>query len=73
VGDYNGDGIVDSGDYALWRHQAGNTGSYETWRAHFGQSNTGAAGTLTGNTIPEPSSIVLLVTALGCAAFCARR
>jgi hypothetical protein len=39
-GDFNGDGFVDSADYAVWRDGLGATHSqadYHLWRANFGQ------------------------------------
>jgi hypothetical protein len=53
LGDYNGDGIVDAGDYTLWHDSLGSTtnltadgngngmidaGDYDVWRANFGQT-----------------------------------
>jgi hypothetical protein len=73
VGDYNGDGNVDAGDYTIWRHRAGNVASYDFWRANFGQSISRAEGTMTGAAVPEPLALVLLLAAaLGCAAIRAR-
>jgi hypothetical protein len=78
VGDYNQDGVVDAADYATWRNEVGTanslandpiggdirTAQYDQWRAHFGQTvgNNGTIST-SGSSIPEPSSIVLLVAA----------
>ena len=44
-GDYNGDGVVDAGDYIVWRNGLGTTyklSDYNVWRAHFGQSLPGS-------------------------------
>jgi hypothetical protein len=38
-GDINGDGVVDAADYVAWRKDGGTQDDYDTWRAHFGQSN----------------------------------
>jgi T5SS/PEP-CTERM-associated repeat protein len=76
-GDYNDDGRVDSADYTVWRDQLGSNvslpnddtpgvdnGDYDRWKAHFGQ--TAGAGSFNFGTpiIPEPSTFVLLLSAL---------
>jgi T5SS/PEP-CTERM-associated repeat protein len=76
-GDYNQNGRVDAADYVLWRNtlsQAGvglaadgngngqiDSGDYNIWRAHFGQS--AGNGALTGGSVPEPSTLALLILA----------
>lgn len=71
-GDYNGDGIVDAGDYTVWRDSLGQTGlnlpadgngsgdidqeDYQVWRQNFGQSNAASAATVS---VPEPSALLL--------------
>jgi hypothetical protein len=67
-GDYNGDNIVDSRDYVLWRNTVGSTSQlaadgngdgvvnqadYDVWRTHFG--STPAAGAFLNASVPEPS------------------
>jgi hypothetical protein len=67
-GDYNGDNIVDSRDYVLWRNTLGSTSQlaadgngdgvvnqadYDIWRTHFG--STPAAGAFMSSSVPEPS------------------
>lgn len=74
LGDYNQDGVVDIGDYAVWRNSVGagtlpnrdpsSTGpigaaDYNTWRAHFGASVFGSGSELIGAAIPEPVGGVL--------------
>ena len=63
-GDYNEDGAVDAADYVLWRKNDRTQIGYDRWRAHFGQTTgTGsAAGPLT--TVPEPATIVILLTGM---------
>jgi hypothetical protein len=73
-GDYNRDGIVDAGDYCVWRDTLGSTASlvadgngdgtvnqadYTVWIAHFGQS--GGSGSLTATAVPEPATLVMLL------------
>jgi hypothetical protein len=69
-GDYNDDGVVDAGDYVVWRMLAGQTGGgfaadsnldgqvdaldYDFWRSQFGQ--TAGSGS---SAIPEPAAILL--------------
>jgi hypothetical protein len=75
-GDYNGDGIVDSADYTIWRDELGQvgvgmaadgnhdntigSGDYDVWTAHFGQT-TGGSGAMAGHAVPEPVSAELLL------------
>ena len=74
-GDYNGDGNVDAGDYAVWRGAFGTTDAYADgnrdgqvdaadyvlWRHH---SQAEAASGVGGAAIPEPSSLLLMITQL---------
>lgn len=78
TGDYNADGAVDAADYTVWRATLGasvtaGTGAdgsgngivdeadFAVWRSNYGASGAGASAS--SATIPEPSSIALL---LGC-------
>jgi len=61
-GDFNLDGSVDAADYVVWRQGLGATytqADYDTWRAHFGQT----AGSGTSEAVPEPSAIILVLSA----------
>jgi len=71
-GDYNENGVVDAGDYVVWRNNVGNESAlpnddtagvgpddYDRWRAHFGETNLGALGSTIGATVPEPASALL--------------
>jgi hypothetical protein len=78
TGDYNGNGVVDAGDYVVWRktlndpasppgsgadgNQNGtiDSGDYAYWRARFGNAASG----LGSGGVPEPASLMLLVSAL---------
>jgi T5SS/PEP-CTERM-associated repeat protein len=78
TGDYNGNGIVDAGDYVVWRNMVGQTGTglaadgngngvvdgadYDFWRSRFGKVIGAGIGAVAA--VPEPASLVLLGT--GC-------
>jgi len=81
LGDYDNDGFVDAGDYALWRQGAPLQNESETigsntpedytyWRAHFGAPAAGS-GSLFSSAIPEPSS--MLISLVGAVAISAAR
>jgi hypothetical protein len=70
-GDYNNNGVVDAGDYVLWRkggplaNEVDNVGvvnaqDYTEWRARFGNPNPGSGSSLGVASVPEPATIVLL-------------
>jgi hypothetical protein len=79
-GDYNNNGIVDSGDYALWRRFLGQNrtlpnrtasgtisgADYTTWRNNFGRVAPGVAtAELNAGAVPEPASgLLALLSAL---------
>ncbi len=76
TGDYNGNGIVDAADYALWRHametstalphdatpESVSTADYDLWRANFGQT-AGAGSGVEAASVPEPGGGVMVVMA----------
>jgi len=74
-GDHNHNGVVDAADYVAWRNDQANHGGasgYNTWRTNFGRTSGGGGGALSpGAAVPEPASIVLVVSAM-VAAFCRR-
>lgn len=64
-GDFNNDGVVDSGDYTVWRDGLGSLytqADYDTWKSHFGQQQVPGSGSLAG-AAPEPSALLLLLIA----------
>src|SRR6476659_818761 len=70
AGDFNGDGIVDSADYAVWRKGFGTIytqDDYNIWRAQFGRTPaTGAgAGLSDAMPVPEPLPINFIIIAAG--------
>jgi hypothetical protein len=88
-GDYNNNGVVDAADYVVWRKNLGTnttlpnevTGTtpgqvtqedYAAWRARFGNTS-GAGSGLETAAVPEPHSIVMLISALIGSFFAARR
>jgi autotransporter-associated beta strand protein len=71
AGDYNDDGIVNAGDYVLWRKTDGSPFGYGLWQANFGRalgagagSSVSASGTFTP-AIPEPASTLLFIMGWG--------
>jgi hypothetical protein len=61
LGDFDGNGTVDTADYVLWRRSNGSPADYNLWRAHFGASvpaNGAALAEIAA--VPEPSSLVLI-------------
>jgi hypothetical protein len=73
-GDYNGDKLVDAGDYAIWRKtNIFGAQGYTTWRNHFGiDYNQVGSGSVT-TSIPEPASLVFAAIALAGVASVRRR
>jgi exopolysaccharide biosynthesis protein len=67
-GDYNQNGVIDTGDYAVWRKSIGGTLGYNAWRSRYG-SPAGSGSLIDENlAVPEPTSTSLLVFAsLACA------
>jgi uncharacterized protein YkwD len=73
-GDYNNDGIVNTADYTVWRDHLGSATAlanddtagvdqddYTRWMNNFGNTLAGGAAT---SAVPEPSTALLLLTAL---------
>ncbi len=87
-GDFDNSGAVDAADYVVWRKHLGeateaalnghgdglngvDSGDYTLWRAHYGAPP--GSGALAGASVPEPSSLLLLVFSAGCCCWPARR
>jgi hypothetical protein len=51
--DGNGDGVIDAADYTVWRD-------------HLGTSQSGFASIVLPQSVPEPSSAIVLIAGLGC-------
>lgn len=61
-GDFNGDGTVNTADYVVWRKTDGSPAGYLAWVNNFGNTASGAGGSVT-ETVPEPSTAVLVMLA----------
>jgi T5SS/PEP-CTERM-associated repeat protein len=78
AGDYNGDGVVDGGDYVVWRRTLGQTGpdlaadgndngvvdagDFAFWRSRYG--DTLAPGSGTAASVPEPMATISFLLGL---------
>jgi hypothetical protein len=70
-GDYNNNGVVDAGDYVIWRNggplqnEVASIGTvdqadYDAWKTRFG--NTSGSGSALGTSaVPEPGSWALVI------------
>jgi hypothetical protein len=61
-GDFNSDGVVDAGDYIVWRATDGSQDGYETWRSNFGATIEVNAPE-SSVAVPEPSRHTLALLA----------
>ena len=81
-GDYNEDGIVDGSDYIMWRHNYGSEvhteidgdhsnrvddGDFNVWRNHYGGGQPAAGALVGGSSVPEPTTLMLLLAGVGVA------
>jgi hypothetical protein len=82
AGDYNGDGMVNAGDYVTWRRAMDTGGAllnetvslgtadqadYDVWRANIGAPGAGSGASATTAPVPEPGAVVLLACTAGVA------
>ena len=77
-GDFNNDDVVDAADYTVWRDNLGSNvtlpndltpgtvtvDDYNDWKAHFGASYSMPPVSLVASTVPEPSSVTLVLLGL---------
>jgi hypothetical protein len=88
AGDYNHDGSVNAADYLIWRKTNGSglnltadgngnnvidNVDYTYWRNRFGNTASGSGSGLDFGTVPEPSSIFLVLSSVFYTAFAGRR
>jgi hypothetical protein len=62
-GDFNDDGTVDAADYVTWRKTEGTSTGYNAWRTNFGQPAGIGAGASANATVPEPTTLMILIVA----------
>jgi probable HAF family extracellular repeat protein len=65
-GDFNHDGTVDAADYVVWRKNPGGIytqNDFNTWRANFGQTAGSGSIAAANATVPEPTTLVMLIVA----------
>jgi hypothetical protein len=64
TGDHNSDGKVNAADYVAWAvnpgGHGGTPGGYNDWRGNFGAGS--GAGALVDSAVPEPTSLLLLLS-----------
>ena len=72
-GDFNDDGTVDSVDFLTWQ-RGGSPNPYSSWdlrdwELNYGQSASAASA---ATAVPEPQTVITLMTAILCFIFCSR-
>ncbi|WP_442484436.1 PEP-CTERM sorting domain-containing protein [Aeoliella sp. SH292] len=77
IGDYNDDGIVNLADYTVWRDNLGasitlpndstpgtvTAADYTVWKSNFGAGSP-LVGAVASATVPEPSSLLVAISAI---------
>jgi hypothetical protein len=63
AGDFNGDGLVDAADFAVWRKTDGSQAGYAAWRAQYGVGGS-AAAVAAAAAVPEAGNFGMVVLAL---------
>jgi hypothetical protein len=69
-GDFNGDGLVDGNDFAVWQANCGapfTIQDFNDWKANYGHALP--ADRATANAVPEPATFAVLITALAACCF----
>jgi exopolysaccharide biosynthesis protein len=72
-GDYNLNGTIDTGDYAVWRKSVGGTLGYNAWRQRYGAAGGSGSEFGENTTVPEPSGTVSIAVAVGVCLVSAKR
>jgi hypothetical protein len=64
-GDYDGNGVVDTGDYLVWRKTGINGAQgYADWRANFGATAAASGSNIGSAAVPEPACCALAAIGL---------
>ena len=56
-------GQADAADYVAWRKNDGTQVGYDTWRMHFGEPGGSGSVVSANATVPEPTTLVMLMLA----------
>ena len=78
AGDFNADKSVDVADYQVWRDGLGTQYTltdYDDWKLNFGQPAAASqmSDSVASSNVPEPSSLLLILSLAGCLAASRRR
>jgi hypothetical protein len=64
AGDFNGDGIVNAADYVVWRNTNGTPSAYTQWRSRFGQTSGTGSDSPVSESVPEPSTLAIVLAGI---------
>ncbi len=71
-GDFNLNGVMDTGDYTVWRKSVGGQLGYNAWRSRYGAAGGSGSEFSENLAVPEPSGVILVAAAVVCL-MCAKK